>query len=217
MIFIVIFSFAVAAYTLTAAITDAWKRKIPNWLTFPTAAAGILFHLTLFVWNWARPFSLPHDEAGKFTLTAEVMEFILSIGPWAFLGFLVGFFLLFLPALFGGSGMGDVKLLAALGAWLGVYGILLAFSFGVLIAAVCVIFIFLAQGPARGMRRMRKVMQDTKDATDTTKKKKSVSKKPGSVPKPRARMLPFGVPMALGTWCFLYLLLSGQIISVLMG
>jgi prepilin peptidase CpaA len=83
-------------------------RRIPNWLTVPAAAMALLYHTLA-----------PH-----------------GIGPLlALAGFAVGFSLLLLPWLLGGGGMGDVKMLAALGAWLGPLGILIAFGLGAVVAA----------------------------------------------------------------------------------
>lgn len=75
-----------------ACITDVRSRKIPNVLTFGAAAVGLVFHLAV----------------GGLT----------GLGTAA-AGWVVGV-LLFLPFfLLRGMGAGDVKLLAALGAWLG--------------------------------------------------------------------------------------------------
>jgi len=59
-----------------------------------------------------------------------------GMGPLMSLaGFAVGFGLLLLPWLLGGGGMGDVKLLAALGAWLGPMMMLVAFALSAVFAA----------------------------------------------------------------------------------
>jgi prepilin peptidase CpaA len=77
---------------LIACITDVRSRRIPNVLTFGAAGAALLFHGV---------------EAGASGLMTAVA------------GWLVGV-VLFLPFfLLRGMGGGDVKLLAALGAWLG--------------------------------------------------------------------------------------------------
>jgi len=77
---------------LAACVTDLRTRRIPNVLTFGAALAGLAFH----------------------ALTSGVDGALPSAGGW-----LVGV-LLFLPFFaLGGMGGGDVKLLAALGAWLG--------------------------------------------------------------------------------------------------
>lgn len=82
----------VLAVSFVACVTDLRSRRIPNVLTFGTAAAAIVFHAV----------------AG---------------GMDGFLGAVAGWFagaaLFFLPFALGGMGAGDVKLLAALGAWLG--------------------------------------------------------------------------------------------------
>lgn len=77
---------------LTACVTDVRSRRIPNVLTLGGAAAALVFH----------------------AVTAEGA----GIGTAA-MGWLVGT-AVFLPFfLLGGMGAGDVKLMAALGAWLG--------------------------------------------------------------------------------------------------
>jgi prepilin peptidase CpaA len=83
---------AVLLVGLAACAFDVRWRRIPNALTFGAAAGALVFHTAL---------------AGFSGLQA------------ALLGWIVGT-ALFLPFfLLGGMGGGDVKLLAALGAWLG--------------------------------------------------------------------------------------------------
>jgi prepilin peptidase CpaA len=78
--------------TLIACVTDIRTRRIPNILTFGAAAAAFLFHFT----------------------TEGLSAGGLSVAAW-----LVGI-LIFLPFfLVGGLGAGDVKLVGAVGAWLG--------------------------------------------------------------------------------------------------
>jgi prepilin peptidase CpaA len=79
-----------------ACATDLHDRRIPNWLTFGASAAAFAVAYATGAQEGAQ-----HAAAG-----------------WA-----TGFFL-FLPLfLLGGMGAGDVKLLAALGAWLGPGGV----------------------------------------------------------------------------------------------
>jgi prepilin peptidase CpaA len=80
------------AVGLVACVTDVQSRRIPNLLTFGAAAAAVIVH----------------------GLVEGVGGLGVSVGGW-----LLGV-ALFLPFfLLGGMGAGDVKLLAALGAWLG--------------------------------------------------------------------------------------------------
>ena len=75
-----------------ACATDLHSRRIPNWLTFGAAAGALTYH---------------HLAGGP-----EAVQGAMS-------GWVIGL-VLFMPLfLLGGMGGGDVKLLAALGAWLG--------------------------------------------------------------------------------------------------
>jgi len=83
---------AVVAVGLVACVTDLRTRRIPNALTFGAAAVAIVFH------------TIAQGASGLQT---------------AVLGWVVGT-AIFLPLfLLRGMGGGDVKLLAAMGAWLG--------------------------------------------------------------------------------------------------
>jgi prepilin peptidase CpaA len=82
----------VLAISLAACVTDVRSRRIPNALTFSAAIAALIYQSASAGWLGAQS----------------------SVTGW-----LVGT-ALFLPFfLLGGMGAGDVKLLAALGAWLG--------------------------------------------------------------------------------------------------
>lgn len=78
-----------------AAITDLASRRIPNVLTFGAAAVALAFH--------------GYDSG-------------LSGLGWTAAGWLVGAAVFFPFFALGGMGAGDVKLVAALGAWTGPMG-----------------------------------------------------------------------------------------------
>jgi prepilin peptidase CpaA len=80
------------AITWWIAWGDLRSRRIPNYLTLGTAVAGLAYS--------SMSQGLPGLADGL-------------------LGMLLGFAFLILPYLWGGMGAGDVKALAALGAWLG--------------------------------------------------------------------------------------------------
>jgi prepilin peptidase CpaA len=80
------------AVSLAFAWTDWRTRRIPNYLTFGTAAAGLGYRLGYYGWP---------GLAGSLA------------------GLLLGLALLLFPYWRGGLGAGDVKALGALGAWLG--------------------------------------------------------------------------------------------------
>ena len=98
----------------TAATIDLRTRRSPNVLTFGAAVAAMAYH------SWT---------AGLHGLT-------LSVAGWA-----VGI-ALFLPMfLLKGMGAGDVKLLGAVGAWLGTIGVLFAGLYSVLAGGVLALIV----------------------------------------------------------------------------
>lgn len=75
-----------------ACVSDLRTRRIPNVLTISAAAVAVLFHLATSGW---------------------------SAAGWSFAGLFLGAVLFFPMFALRGMGAGDVKLLAAVGAWLG--------------------------------------------------------------------------------------------------
>ena len=75
-----------------AIVTDLHSRRIPNWLVLPFLPLGVIVSCYLHGWQ-----GLLHSLEG------------VALGA-AIYGFL---------AVMGGMGMGDVKLVAAIGAWIG--------------------------------------------------------------------------------------------------
>lgn len=157
----------VALFTLTAAVTDFRIHKIPNWLTVPTAILGLVYHAIF-------------SSTGPLT----------GIG-FALAGFAVGFVLLILPAVLGGGGMGDVKLLAALGAWLGVRFILITFAVGSIFAAVIAIGVITIAAMTSGVYAAQKQYLGAGVTTAVDGK-----------PKMR-RAISFAIPVALASWLVL--------------
>ena len=86
-----------------AAVTDTATSRIPNVLTFTAASFALLFHTTA-----------PAGSGGTFALAG------LAVG-------LAVFFPLFA---LGAMGAGDVKLMAAIGAWIGAMPILYVGLYG---------------------------------------------------------------------------------------
>ena len=159
------FAVVVAIYMALCATTDYRTRRIPNWLTMPAAIAGLVFSAVS-----------PHG---------------IGLLP-ALAGFGVGMSLLLLPWILGGGGMGDVKMLAALGAWLGPIWILVAFGLGSILAAFGMVAVMTMSTLATGFSSTRK-----RYVTAATAKTS-----PADALQAR-RVLPFALPMALATWLLL--------------
>lgn len=96
--------------SITGGIYDFKSRRIPNWLTFGTFFIALVISIFHFNFN---------DVIG------------------CILGFLTGIVLLLIPYLTGGMGAGDVKLLGAIGAIVGIKDVILIFVY----SAVCGLFL----------------------------------------------------------------------------
>jgi prepilin peptidase CpaA len=112
---------AIVAVALAASAWDVRTRRIPNALVFGAAIAGVL---------WA---------------VAEGPAAMLS----SVLGWLVGLAVFFPLFALGGLGAGDVKLLAAFGAWLGPAGAIAAALWAALIGGVMATGVAAARGYLR--------------------------------------------------------------------
>ncbi len=98
------------------AVIDYQRFRIPNAVTVPFALTGLLFH---------------YLNAGLQGLTVS------------FIGLIFGGTLLIVPYILRGFGGGDVKLLAATGAWLGASEVTWVFILsGVLLGSVSLVLLF---------------------------------------------------------------------------
>jgi prepilin peptidase CpaA len=134
---------AAIAVSAVACVTDLRTRRIPNMLTFGAALAALVFH------------GLSGGLSGLGSAAA---------------GWIVGIAIFFAPFALGGMGAGDLKLLAALGAWLGpglavwlalytgiaggVMAIVVAFARGYLRQALSNIWLLLAHWRVSGIGRV---------------------------------------------------------------
>ena len=123
------------AVTAGGAVTDVRSGKVSNALTYPAALAGLCLNAVL-----APPVGI-------------------GLGPAA-LGLAVGFVPLFVFYLAGGIGGGDVKLMAAAGAFLGPYDAFVTLFYACLTGAVLVIAIVLWREGLGGMfHRLKSVLR----------------------------------------------------------
>lgn len=108
--------------TALAAAIDLRTRRVPNVVTMSLAAAGVL---------------IAFAGLGRVGLVASL------------LGLVLGFALMLPGHLFGATGLGDVKLFAAVGALLGPAGILSAFLYTAVAGGVLSVAIAIRRGRAR--------------------------------------------------------------------
>lgn len=101
-----------------AVVCDIRFGRIPNWLTFPAMAAGVVCH------GW----------------TAGVPGLLSSAS-----GLLIGFCIFLVFYALGGMGAGDVKLMAAVGALLGPRDVLFAAAFTAIAGGLYAIMLLVIQ------------------------------------------------------------------------
>jgi len=104
------------------AATDLWKYRVYNVLTIPLFFSGLFYH------------SVVSGGSGYMD---------------AFMGALFGFGVLIVPYGLGLMGAGDVKLMASLGAWLGLQSTIHVFVASSLIAGIYAIILILMRGKLR--------------------------------------------------------------------
>ena len=98
-----------AAVLAVATVTDLRSRRIPNWLTFPYMAAGLIVAAWLGGWQGEL------RGLGGFALGACIYGAL---------------------NLMGGMGMGDVKLCAAIGLWIGASQLMLSMVMTAMVGGV---------------------------------------------------------------------------------
>jgi len=116
------------------AALDAENLWLPNWITLPGAALGLIFYTMGFVL---------HSLVGADKIIHTIVSIFLFVAISDLLGiFAAAGLILFIRWLYWlvrrreGIGLGDAKLMALLVAWLGLPGALLAFGIGVVLGAL---------------------------------------------------------------------------------
>ncbi len=154
-----------------AAVTDVWMFRVHNLLTLPLLITGLLFHGITGGWD-------------GFTLSV--------------LGALFGFIALIMPYALGLMGAGDVKLLAGIGAWLGIWPTVFVFIFTCFVAGAYALGLIVYRGEFKKslltikLICYRFVALGTHFTKDDLVEDLSVSKDR------RLRLIPFGAMIPLG-------------------
>jgi len=161
----------VVAFTLVCLVTDVRTRRIPNWLTVPVFALGLLTHTVI------------GGLAG--------LQFSLF-------GFGTGFGVLFVLWWFGGGGGGDVKMMGALGSWLGAALTVQVFVASALATVALVAGVLLYRGIAP------RFLGKPRDAAERPAGKSKAAGRRRRASDGFGRIMPYAVPLAVGTWVVLF-------------
>ena len=158
-----------------AAVIDGWKLKVPNCITFPFVLSGWAYHF------WTGGFA--------------------AFGS-SLLGTTLGLLLLLAPYAIGGMGAGDVKLFAGVGAWMGWQITLGAFCVSAVLGGVMAVAMVIYRGLRSGgwskvaehFQRFQLVGSELITIRDPNQLAALAAAR-----KPTAMLLPYGIPLALGT------------------
>jgi prepilin peptidase CpaA len=175
---------AALATSLLATAADVKTLQIRNTLTVPLCLTGLGFHLWLGGWEGVS----------------------LSV-----VGITVGFGCLIVPYMIGILGAGDVKLLMAMGAWLGGYHTALVALFGCLsLGVLAVVVMAKREGLSAvwfnlqlSVLRLQTIRRHLFGNREHLKDIRSMARDPNQ----RGNLIPFSVMLAMGT-CVLVLVIS---------
>lgn len=162
---------------LYASWIDYAQRRVPNWLNAALAGVGLLVQGLAFGWYTT-------DGDGVAGGVA-----------WGLLGLLVGFGVLIVPWAMHGMGAGDVKLMAAIGCWLGPWLTLLSFAVGALFGgAMAAIMIYTSGRTVHALTNIQTILTKMR-RLDTAFGTFGGAKTFGHT----SQLLPYGVPLTAGT------------------
>ena len=160
----IVFLIAVLVFTVVAAVSDIRTRKIPNRMTVPMCLAGLVYQVAFFQLD----------------------------GLWAALGgFATGFGILFVLWMIGTAGGGDVKLMGALGPWMGAMLTLKVLFCALVFVTVGTFGIVAYSAISSGVRKTKSQYLKQSSASETTGERQ------------KRRVMAFAAPVALATWSML--------------
>jgi len=153
---------------LYASWIDYKERRVPNWLNAAIAASGFMAQ------------GYFHGLDG------------LAAG---FLGLLVGFATLIVPWLMHGMGAGDVKLMMAIGVWLGPWLTFVSFCVGAVVGGVIAVAMILGTG------RLWHAWANLATIAEKVSHRSTIFSEFGSARSfgNTSQLLPYGVPLTIGT------------------
>ena len=164
----------VTLFVIVAAYVDGKELRVPNKLTFPMIIAGWFYSM------------IAYSMAGESWMT--------GLG-WGLAGTAVGLATLLPAYSVGGMGAGDVKMMAAIGAWVYCEITFYAFCVSAVVGAILAVGMILLSGSGKKhfnqfffiLNEIMTVKNPETLSTIAAERKSSM------------RLLPYGIPIAIGT------------------
>lgn len=183
--------------TLLHAITENWTVWF---VTVVLVVAAVIDGAILKVPNWL---TFPFILCGWLHWT--IQDGMSGLG-WSLLGTFVGMMLLLVLRNVGGMGAGDVKLLAGVGAWLGTVVTLYAFAATAVVGGVMAFIMILRSGQwEKHLAMAHQILHEWKTVKSPEKLAKIARER-----KPTMYLLPYGIPMAIGS--IIYFAFAGMLV-----
>jgi len=175
----------VSIFCIVAAYIDGKMLKVPNAITFPMIIAGWLYS------------SISYAVAGD--------AWYVGLG-WSLAGTAVGLACLYPFYMIGGMGAGDVKMLAGIGAWVFCTTTFYAFCVTTIVGAImAVIMIMTSKTATKHYSQFWLILNEIM----IIKNPETLSEI-AAARKSTMRLLPYGIPIAIGT--ILHLAWMGQLV-----
>lgn len=175
----------VSIFAVIAAYIDGKELRVPNKLTFPMIIAG---------WVWS-----------TIAFAMNGQGWYVGLG-WSLAGTVVGLLTLIPAMSIGGMGAGDVKMMAAIGAWCHPTITFYAFCVGTIVGAIIAVGMIATSGNAmKHYRQFFFIFNEIVTVKNPEKLSAIAAER-----KPTMYLLPYGIPLAIGT--VLYFAWNGLLI-----
>jgi prepilin peptidase CpaA len=164
----------VSLFCVVAAYIDGTQLRVPNKLTFPMIVGG---------WIWS---SISYGLAGEGWYIGLM---------WSLAGTVVGLMTLLPLMSIGGMGAGDVKMMAAIGAWVHCTITFYAFCLSTIIGALLAVAMILCSGRVKKhYDQFWLIFNEILTIKNPEKLAEIAAQR-----KPAMYLLPYGIPLAMGT------------------
>ncbi len=164
----------VTVFVIVAAYIDGKELRVPNKLTYPMIVAGWIYSM------------ISYGMAGDGWYVGLM---------WSLAGTAVGLMTLLPAYSIGGMGAGDVKMMAAVGAWVYCATTFYAFCVSAIIGAIlAVIMIFMSGEGKKHWNQMIYITNEIMTVRNPETLAHIAAERKSSM-----RLLPYGIPLAIGT------------------